>query len=267
MTDCSAFCNPFCFQAYCDKMKSAIDLEESPLDANLEKVMPGIRQWHSTHNANVERIRQGLEALANKIDDVAVKARQEREESDRRLADSLFVMANHLSGSTVCETFPLVQVGQKDVDVEVNESLTENASGIFRMIVKHGSLSDLWNEWYGLENFDDGEGGIAGRNKKHGRKWRKHLSAQQYSRTQRVVQAINKYSEVHNVPTEEAVYDLEEAFANVGFSVAKMVDYCKAKGLLTAKLPRGKKKTREDDNAFLEAFPLENFERVNVNAV
>ena len=63
---------------------------------------------------------------------------------------------------------------------------------------------------------------------------------------------------------------LEEAFANVGFSVTKMVDYCKAKGLLTAKAPRGKK-TREvdndDGNTFLEAFPLENLERVPVDAV
>ena len=44
----------------------------------------------------------------------------------------------------------------------------------------------------------------------------------------------------------QAIADLEVPFADAGKSVAKMVDYCKERGLLTSKAPRGKKRKHDE---------------------
>jgi hypothetical protein len=56
----------------------------------------------------------------------------------------------------------------------------------FRMVKKHKTLADMWNEWHSTGPFADDIGGIKGRNKQLGAKWRKHLEAQHYSRGQSV---------------------------------------------------------------------------------
>ena len=112
-----------------------------------------------------------------------------------------------------------------------------------RMVPKHKCLSDLWDEWYGLGEFADTEGGIDGRNKKYGSKWWKHLEGQQYSRTSRVIKAIEAYSVANNVTTDKAIFDLEELFKECSYSVAKMVNAAQDKGLLQKKAARGKKRT------------------------
>ena len=65
---------------------------------------------------------------------------------------------------------------------------------------------------------------------------------------ERVIQSIKQYAEDNNVPVAQAITDLEVPFAEVGKSVAKMVDYCKEKGLLTIKAPRGKKRKSDESN-------------------
>jgi Transcriptional activator of glycolytic enzymes len=51
----------------------------------------------------------------------------------------------------------------------------------YRMSKKHKTLEDMWDEWNGTGRFEDNFGGIKGRNKKCGSKWRKHLEVQHYS--------------------------------------------------------------------------------------
>lgn len=54
------------------------------------------------------------------------------------------------------------------------------------------SLSDLIAEWFGTGIYHDDYGGISGRNKLNGSKWRKHFPSQQYSRTKRIVLTVEK---------------------------------------------------------------------------
>ena len=108
------------------------------------------------------------------------------------------------------------------------------------MIPRHQTLEDMWNEWHGLSDFHDPLGGINGRNKEFGTKWRKHLQPLQYSRTARVIDAIVKYATDNEVPWGNAIEALEPTFQECKGSVANMVLACQAKGLLSKKAPRGK---------------------------
>jgi hypothetical protein len=45
---------------------------------------------------------------------------------------------------------------------------------IYHLRSKHQNLQSLYNEWYGLDEFDDGLGGIPGRDQCYGRRWRRH---------------------------------------------------------------------------------------------
>jgi hypothetical protein len=38
------------------ELKAAIESEQSPLDANLEAVIPGLHQWHTANSAAVKRL-------------------------------------------------------------------------------------------------------------------------------------------------------------------------------------------------------------------
>jgi len=55
------------FLTFKDTMKRLLDLEESPLDANLEKVIPGISQWQSLNHVAVTGLRNSVDALNSAI--------------------------------------------------------------------------------------------------------------------------------------------------------------------------------------------------------
>ena len=51
---------------------------------------------------------------------------------------------------------------------------TADEQSSYRMVKKHKTLDDMWDEWHGLGHFEDAVGGIKGRNKQFGAKWRRH---------------------------------------------------------------------------------------------
>jgi len=132
--------------------------------------------------------------------------------------------------------------------LEVDPSYCDDGCTLFRMKPKHDSLLALWSEWYGLYDYADHLGGIHGRNEKYGSKWRKHLDTQQYSRTSRVIRAIEQLSNERGiVGTElESVRPVLQGELDIVFrlqckqSVAKMVKACQEKGLLPKAKPRGR---------------------------
>jgi Transcriptional activator of glycolytic enzymes len=105
---------------------------------------------------------------------------------------------------------------------------------------KHKSLADLMSEWVSIGDFQDGFGGIEGRNKKFGASWRKHLPHHSYSRTERTVKGIRAYAKQNKISDFDASRQLQEAFEQQKCSISNMVNYFIAQGLLPKKKPRGK---------------------------
>jgi Centromere DNA-binding protein complex CBF3 subunit, domain 2/Transcriptional activator of glycolytic enzymes len=112
------------------------------------------------------------------------------------------------------------------------------------MMPKHQSLSDLWDEWYGLGKFTNSLGGFDERERKFGTKWRKKnkaIDAIQFSRTKRIIEAIKRHSEASVVSTAETIAQLEEAFLECKSSVGLFVDLLQQRGMLKKMAPRGKR--------------------------
>jgi len=122
----------------------------------------------------------------------------------------------------------------------------------YRMVSRHKTLADLYEEWYGVGRYHDEYGGIKGRDATFGAKWRKHLNAQHYSRTKRVVEAIDTHSEKFD-SVETAIGFLEDLYQTTcKQSVSLMVTACQEKGLLAKKKPRGGNKKQPVDEETLE---------------
>jgi Transcriptional activator of glycolytic enzymes len=105
---------------------------------------------------------------------------------------------------------------------------------------KHASLSDLWEEWYGLGRFNRVAGGINGLEKQFKSKWRKHLEANQFSRTSRVIQAINDLSRATGKSVEEVLAERNEDFLSAQCSVGLLVECWKRSSLIKKNAPRGR---------------------------
>ena len=122
-----------------------------------------------------------------------------------------------------------------------NTVLLEDSSN-YRMVKKHKSLSDMWDEWHGAGQFTDAVGGIKGRNKQFGAKWRRHLEVQHYSRTKLVVLAISNFANANKLKIEEACAIMDEWYVQppVSLSLTKMKQLCIDKGILSKGKQRGK---------------------------
>ena len=89
-------------------MMLALDNEESPLDANLESVLPGVQQWHRVNDELIKLMgRQlhekmdGLQAeVRNGIQSIVQQHSVGQLESDKRLAASFLQVARCLIGQS-----------------------------------------------------------------------------------------------------------------------------------------------------------------------
>ena len=260
------------FTLYATKMGEHLDALEanSPLDANLESVMPGIKTWHQqTHTAirqltgHVEDISGAIVAIA----DEQVAQRREALEEKQAFKEAILALARRIEPSafhghgeerhdnTISPPHFPPQLHDDNSNAMVTEDSTNVTNGVndgaatspddhsdYRMRPKLCSLKALWNEWFGLEEFDDGIGGIDGRDRLHGSKWRKHLDNQRHSRHKRIVKGIQKFANDRGSTADEAIAALETVFTEeCKTSPAKMVLYLQAQGLLPKAKARGRK--------------------------
>jgi hypothetical protein len=86
----------------------------------------------------------------------------------------------------------------------------------------------LLSEWIGCGDFQDQFGGIEGRNKKFGAKWRKHLPKYIYSRTkERTIKGmIRAYAKQRKKVSDiDACREMQQVYEQKKRNVKKMVDY------------------------------------------
>lgn len=265
----------FSFKAFLEKMKVSIEGEDNPLDASLEKVIPGLFEWHSVTNRSVNELGNKLEGLASTVQEAIVAFRQDSEDrgrqSKKQLARTFVDIAKHLlardvpvvkTSRVLGATVPPEQEGLledmavMDDDVEFDllmagdsteeeeeQSPTHVDHISFRMATKHQRLSDLWDEWHGEGKCEDSYGGTHGRDLKFGKAWRKHLSAHQYSRTNRIIYGIKVYADVHKTCVPEAIERLQQHWDMSKNSVSNFVKYLQAIGAVEKKKVRGKAKS------------------------
>jgi Transcriptional activator of glycolytic enzymes len=273
---------PLSFQNFKATMKLALETESSPLDANLESVLPGLHQWHTANNQAIgildKKVDTFTEKVINRLEYLVEKANNAdnyRENTETRLAAVLQVgsdilrngrelpvgvmellTAASVSGDASRLTdSPIGDVNGSQLDHQDTVAVTveeeDNDDDVeeqkhYRMRPKHATLADWYDEWVGAGDFEDGFGGIEGRNKKYGSKWRKHLNVQHYSRTCRVVKAIRAFAEEQRMDTHDACATLQHHYKNTAkCSVGNMVKYVNSMGLLQKGKARGKQMKKQ----------------------
>ena len=258
-------------QTFTQQMKVALEDEECPLDAKLESVLPGMRQWMSSNSNDVKQLSKKVDELCDTVEDArdTMLAATKRVESqtDEKLAAAFIELgqyilsrgngdipknAEEVRALTTPETPP-----QEEQETEPNETSrerTEHDPSRFFLKPQHKQLVDLYQEWHGDGNFADEFGGVVGRNKQFGAKWRKHLDNTLYSRTNRAINAIKNYAEKETMGDgEEAARRLQNVWEACNQKVANFVLKMTNDGYLKAGKPRGKKrKLPQNENTILD---------------
>lgn len=167
-------------------MRLALQVEDSPYDASLEKVVPGIQQFHHAHHKDLENMGTSLTALTESVNVGFQKMSLERKEEslaqDRRLAASFLDVASTLLTGT-CTDEPVVG-GHKpksrslrmEIDTGVPVDLrpcTPSPTGAmaprqqspmdrggspnftgWRLHPKHTTISSMVDEWHRLASLN-----------------------------------------------------------------------------------------------------------------
>ena len=113
---------------------------------------------------------------------------------------------------------------------------------------RHDTLSDLWDEWHGLGEYEDIYSGFAGREQVWGStkgiraKWRHHMEGNQFTRTKLVIKGIEEYARQKQVLSAEAIAELECHFQSANRGVQEMVSWFQWNDFLPKQKPRGRKK-------------------------
>ena len=260
------------WQEYLSEMRTALENERSPLDATLESVLPGVHQWHRANEAAVKRVHGHIDALMETVkeglkdgfDRISSTTAFNQQLQDQRLAtvfadiakgllqgsvtqptiDSTSVTHMMSPNSRTCETTTTnAEFSMEDAADETPPSYEITS---YRLPSKPLSLEDLWNSWHGCGQHHCQHGGVIGRNKKFGAKWRKHIPPAHYSRCCRSVKAIEAYAKDKRIKVEEAVAHLDPIFQEeCGKSVYNFVEKMQEQGMLKKAAKRGKQALTE----------------------
>ena len=276
-------------------MKVAIETEQSPLDANLEKVLPGVHSWHKANDLAITSLGRKVETLAESVQEgfqrLVEAQSSQRAESDQRLASSFIQVATSLIGGnpkkiqtppkftylateeqgspgdssdgdcdmTNAELFTSPAGATKNNDILLNKSFSPSPARqptdedlklhqTFRMVLKHSTLINLYAEWTGTDAFNDGFGGVEGRNRLFKAKWRKHIDPTLHSNTKRAVDGIRNFAKREKFEIIQACISLQHHFVQCNCCVGKFVVVLQKMGLVLVQKKRGRHAIREKQN-------------------
>jgi hypothetical protein len=248
-------------QEYLELMTSELTNQEDPLDANMEKVLPGLHQWHRINNEGLSKLKGTVQDLTSSVSDLGTKfdtsfhhlsetLKSNNAELKEEMAYTFMDVARRLlqsgggavDNSTLDELVHRPRITQEPVhDPEesvipaqdevtgMNEDDPAIVHQLFRMVPKHLVLLDLVHEWFGTGDYYDSYGGIEGRNsacKKVG-PWRTHcgIDKMHYSRTERTVRAVKEYGLLNSVDMYVAAERLQSVFEECKCSVSNFVKW------------------------------------------
>ena len=267
------------YAAFKETMSQALHQEECPLDASLEKVMPGVHQWHQVTNDSINNLSKTVKdfqgEVKGELEHLHSTLLTAKEDSKLDLAKVHMAIALQLMQGGVgdvnsvnmnCISNMLLTMPQPTVRTSPEATTTSptttgdeiadpaelDANRLFRMKPKHTSLTGLIKEWFGLNEFADELGGIQGRINKYKSttKWRKHcmIHPQHFSRTMRCVKAVEEHARKRSIDEmTDAAAELEDKFAACGKSLASFVTWAQCNGLLSKSASRGKSTNGGDE--------------------
>jgi hypothetical protein len=233
-------------------MRQALDSAESdsPLDATLESVLPGVHVRFSNIDNKIEENNESLHLIYNK-QEAAIAANDERH--------ALFVEAARWFSNRLGDGSPPVAqaaavFGDESMEEAHHQEPTSDNEGvpsearIWRPCRSHASMTSLWNEYYGMGAFQDKPvvGGIEFLEQHYGNgKWRKHIVKSEskfFTRFKNVALAARAYIEVGEKSIDEGLGELDAIFEQEAKSaVPNMLLWFQANNYFVKRAKRGKR--------------------------
>jgi ribosome assembly protein YihI (activator of Der GTPase) len=240
--------------------------ESNPMDADLEKVLPGVNErLNAQHSLLVgfqqhvdHKIDRLTETVATGFDRVASLTENWKEETDKIIGCTLVEAGNNLlrnppmsPGAASTASTASTNAGTDASNRNTQEKRQEQGQQTsrqsspenhcrYRMQMKHPSLASVWREWFGLEEFEDEYGGINGRNKMFKAKWRQHLNGTSYSKVSQLIKGVNAYAVSNRLQPEAVIAEWEGIFTACKHSVNNMVKALQDLGKLKKLKQRGR---------------------------
>ena len=256
---------------YLEVMEHALANESSPLDASLESVLPGVHQWHRANEAAVKSVSRRIDdilelvkvGLKDGFKEITNTTMLNQQVQDKKLAIVFANIAKGLlngnvnspeytggdtAGTTESGTLSVRVLTQNDGfepqpnnnRLDEDEDMIASDHKSFRLPSKPQSLRELWEVWFGVGDNYCAHGGVEGRNKKFGAKWRKHIQPAYYSRCCRTIKGIQKYALESHEMHDDAIAKLESLFNECNNSVFNFVEVMQERGYLKKAAKRGK---------------------------
>lgn len=254
-------------------MRMTLENEKSPLDADLEKVLPGLNQkLHASQNAVTElgcslnfRMDRVEQAVTTGFNNIQSRLEAWKEDKNKMIGNVLVQAGTSLltqnAGATTTDndlspyelqelpelnlpklSEPFVSSTKVKKSKHMQSTLSLDEACTFRLRSRHDSLRSLWNEWHGSEALFDKYGGVDGRNKKYGAAWRRHLNKTQYSRNKQIVSGIMASAKRLECYPEHLMDEWQSIYEQCSLSPGVFIRKMQADGIFVKKAAQGKSK-------------------------
>jgi hypothetical protein len=264
-------------QTFKVKMQQELNNNDSPLDAHLQAVLPGVHQRMELHRQELSCLRGDVgrlttavetntQVMTDKVDDII----QMNEEKNAALGRMHIMVGSRLLGQQVLEK---AACGGDECDEESNKSPSSSPPSSprrplppprpngtedeecpkYHLNPQPRSFYALYNEWYGGgPDFEDVPvpGGIAALEEKFKARWRRHFKShevKEFSRRRMCINAIEVYATREGVSQAKAIDKLNDIFEQEAKrKVPCMANLMQRMGLIEKKARRGKATNLEE---------------------
>ena len=234
-------------------MRAALLGADSPLDHNVESVLPGVHIRLSSMQNEIAGVRGDMQSVASNF--VGVKSSLDDVKGllvgrDTELAAHLLQLASRLCPNCPARSPQMLTI--MPPAAALPEQVTD-ATGSAGMVMprghhlraKHTTIYTLYHEWFGLEDFGGipVSGGIDFCEQQWKSKWRPHFNAaekQHFSRFKAIIVGIQTKQERKSVELDVAPNEFDSIFrgAEVKKSTANMAKWLKQENGYIAKKKR-----------------------------
>jgi hypothetical protein len=215
----------------------------SPLDHNIEAVLPGLHQrWAQTHNL-VAGLKSDVVSIKTDIKDQVQRMELSNRSQKESMSDFLVQFGRSLREDGPSRPSPMEEENENENE---NNSPTRPPTIHYNLKQRHDSVSEMRNEWWGIGAYENKpiRGGFEALERLHKSRWRQHFDGGQVkhiSRVKIVLQALNTLAEMEGNTLETALNDFDAAYLGVCKKyITKMEAFVKLKGYYQKKKRRGK---------------------------
>jgi uncharacterized protein YoxC len=261
------------FNTFVEKMRHKLQNAQSPMDYNLQAVLPGVHTRMNGIAGDVRQVSHDLERLSNHVFSIPTSAQQfaffaeqlqrmqeHQQQMMQHACQSISEAMSHAATGFFGTSLPRITcpavmensrfgnsavVGAASSPPPTTET-TATPNGFGHVLHLHSTVRSMYNEWYGLGEFESVPvaGGIEALEKEHGRKWRRPKTDDRVTRQARICRKIRELVEVGDRRLDEVLDEWSEIYKKRNCNLKRLIQDLQEKGILSKNRNRGQSAAR-----------------------